>query len=88
MAREIPLFLKKVKVTNSERKKIRSCNSNWNKLYAELLVGDRDPEEVLKIMRVEAEQIPPRFGMMERLIGKYIYNQRRVMMAQLEDLKI
>ena len=89
--RPVPDFLKGVKVTRKERERIEHHNSNWNKLYQTLLAGDRDPGEMLKIMRVEFYRQSPRAGMLDRLAGKYIYNRRRVMAEQitntLEELK-
>ena len=87
----MPPFLDKVRVPQKERKFITSNNSNWNKLYNTLLHGDRDPEEILKLIKVELERSEPRAGMLGRLVGKYTYNQRRQMMIEinqtLEEMK-
>jgi hypothetical protein len=83
--RVVPGFLQGVQVTAERRKLIESYNSNWNKLYQNLLAGDRDPVDIIQIIRVEFDRDYPREGMLGRLVGKYIYNQRRQMVEQIES---
>lgn len=82
MKRALPSYLSRVKVDKATRERIERYNSNWGKLYNNLMLGDQDPNFILQVIRVEMMREAPRAGLISRMIGKYNYNLRQVMQEE------
>lgn len=79
---QLPQYLADVEISTAQRNRILKFNSNWNTLYSNLLVGYREPEVMLRIMKIEMERPEPRKGLLSRLLGKYSTCNRERMQKQ------